>query len=107
MPQCKKDGCKTEAVPFGKRYCPSHLAEYKAKQAAYAALRATLPACPQCGDKLSKTRADAGETLCGSCAATNAERQRERDMQEQLDWELDRCETVEDLKAFIRERLMP
>ena len=67
MPRCKKSDCREEAVPFGKRYCPTHMAEYKRKQREYEEVRKTLRNCECCGDTLTKTKHDAGETLCWSC----------------------------------------
>jgi putative heme iron utilization protein len=35
MPQCKIDGCKEQAQPYGKRLCPEHEARRAAKAKAY------------------------------------------------------------------------
>lgn len=106
MPQCKKSGCREPALPTGKRYCARHKQEYLEKQMAYEVVRATLPDCTCCGVKLSKTRADAGESICGLCAQRLAKEQAEYDEREALNNELNACKTVGDLRNFIREHLL-
>jgi hypothetical protein len=107
MPKCKKADCREQAVPYGKRYCPAHLAEYKAKQAAYERLKQTLPDCINCGQKLSKTRADLGEDICGTCAKALEEEQARVSREEHLHDALDDCTTVDELREFIRCYLLP
>lgn len=76
MSVCKIDGCREQAVVdrgWGhKRYCTYHGERYVAKKASYEAIKQQLRDCLQCGDKLSKTRHDNGEALCGNCATRNA-----------------------------------
>lgn len=101
MPQCKKDNCREEAVPLGKRYCPRHKAEYERKRREYAEIQRTLRDCECCGGKLSKARHDAGETLCADCAEVvrknYAEQRKNRAFNE--------ASTVEELKNWMREHM--
>jgi hypothetical protein len=76
MPKCKKSNCREPALPTGKRYCAAHKIEYERKQREYQQLQLTLPGCPTCGERLSKTRADNGETICGDCDRRQAEENR-------------------------------
>lgn len=101
MPKCKMSNCREEAVPFGKRYCPRHKAEYERKQREYAAIQRTLRDCECCGIKLSKTRHDAGETLCGDCAEVVRKEYAEQRKQRAFD----EAATVEELKNWMREHM--
>ena len=112
MPQCKVSGCREEAVPTGKRYCPAHKALYEAKQREYNEIQKTLRCCEDCGEKLSKTRHDAGEVKCGRCfqeseAARIESEEAGRRHREKMDRlaELDACETVSQLRDYIRRHL--
>lgn len=93
--------CRESAIPGGKRYCVKHMAEYLAKNAAYAKVRGTLRCCTHCGEHLSLTRHNEGEALCGACQ-TEADRRDNISRQE-----VDRIEsfqnatTVDALKAWI------
>lgn len=108
MPQCKKSNCREEAVPFGKRYCPQHMREYKAKQAEYEQVKTTLRDCSCCGEKLTKTAHDRGDMLCFGCSVAadrrrteeRLQRDRERVKQRKMD-ELEAASTVADLKTWI------
>lgn len=112
MPQCKKEGCREQAVQFGKRYCPEHLKAYQMKQREYQAIQQTLRNCAGCGEKLSKTRHDAGELECGRChqeslAARMESEERGRIHREKTARlaELDACDTVTQLRNYIRKHL--
>lgn len=108
MPKCKLGHCREEAVPFGKRYCPKHLAEYKAKRAEYERIQATLRCCDACGEKLTKMAHDRGDRLCQGCqeraavaeAAARRRAEHRRFETQRLD-DLEACQSVDDLKAFI------
>lgn len=99
MPQCKMSNCREPALPTGKRYCAHHKAEYLRKQREYEAIQATLRICGCCGEKLSKTRHDNGEDLCGTCWQAEVDRaERNRKTRQFND-----ATTVEELKAWMRE----
>lgn len=98
MPQCKRDGCREQAVPFGKRYCPEHMAQYRAKQKEYQDWQASAPKCKCCGGVMTRTRVDNGTTICGDCEAEQEE-QASRYRKQQA---FDNAETVEELKWWIR-----
>ncbi len=109
MPKCKKSGCCEEAVPYGKRYCPHHMQEYRRNQAEYEAIYATLRCCEQCGEKLTKTGHDRGDRLCRSCE----ERQEQERIQNHYASirieqrrkkiaDLDAAQTVDSLREWIK-----
>ena len=99
MPKCKMSNCREEAVPFGKRYCPRHKAEYERKRREYAEIQRTLRDCERCGVKLSKARHDAGETICGDCAVVVRKEYSEQRKQRAFN----EAATVEELKNWMRE----
>lgn len=84
MVQCKKDGCREPAVPYGKRYCKAHMAEYKEKRRKYDEIRRSLPECTSgvsslCDGKVGPHIASQGGTVCAHCqreidAAVEAQR---------------------------------
>jgi len=103
MAKCKLSNCREEAVTFAaKRYCPAHLAEYKRKQREFLAVRATLRCCETCGEKLTKTGNDNGDTLCRSCQ-TEARTKRLAELKQR---QFDSAETVEALKDWMRKYLL-
>jgi|SRR6478735_7570549 len=101
MPKCKKSDCREPALPYGKRYCAAHKAEYERKQREYAEMQKTLRKCVVCGNHLSKTRHDNGETCCGKCAAYHEAFDAEFEKRRAFD----RAETVEALKDWMRQYL--
>ena len=106
MPRCKKSDCREEAVPFGKRYCPTHMAEYKRKQREYEEVRKTLRNCECCGDTLTKTKHDAGETLCWSCDEKRIEQiEIESALCLKIN-QLDEASTLDELKTWIKDHLL-
>jgi len=102
MPQCKKDGCREPALPTGKRYCVSHMAEYLRKQKEYAAVSATLRCCASCGTKLTKTGHDRGDLYCASCV----QRYEARQVEIEKSSSFETVETVDDLKQWIRRYML-
>jgi hypothetical protein len=54
-------------LPIGKRYCAHHRAEYDRKRREYFKVRETLRPCVNCGEKLTKTGHDRGDTMCADC----------------------------------------
>jgi len=97
MPRCKKDGCREEAVPGGKRYCVEHMAQYKANAAAYDARARAAPKCPVCRTAPLFN----GREVCSACeAADNALAKHN-----QTAFFFNQAETVEDLKAWLRDHL--
>lgn len=101
MPRCKIDGCREPALPSGKRYCAEHKARYLQKQRAYELVRATLPDCTCCGQKLSQTATDQGKALCGHCEQENDQRQIAARRVE----EFESASSVEELKEWMRKHL--
>jgi hypothetical protein len=101
MPKCKRDYCNEQAVPYGKRLCPKHLAEYHQKQRAYMAVQATLRSC-RCGAKLTKTAHDRGDTLCASCQRAEDDARAESAKRDRLY----AAETVDDLRDWIAEYVL-
>lgn len=98
MPQCKKYNCREEAVPYGKRYCPKHKAEYEAKKKAYQQRAAAAPKCPDCG-----TAPLFGDRVrCLDCQRDEVERAVIRTKQRQFD----EAQTVEELKDWIRKYML-
>ena len=114
MTQCKKDGCREQAVATGERLCPAHTAALKAalkaRRAKYERDGQNLPLCCDCGVKrVRAARLHPGKDAllvpisdrCQSCS--------DRNVQESADdlkaWQLDQAETVEQLKDWIREYL--
>lgn len=122
MPQCEKDGCKEPAVyrhRWGhKRYCEDHGHAYADKRDTALAARAKMPDCasglsPSCEGKVGTQRHANGETVCRWCAAAADELQeryeheaREREAEETKLRELDRAETVHDLREWIKEYML-
>ena len=111
MPQCKKSNCREEAVKVGKRYCPKHLTEYKAKQAEYEKRQRALPDCEarrsiDCSGKVNPQRARDGHTICANCASVLEEEDRQA-AHERWKWEqFETASTVEELKEWMREYLL-
>lgn len=101
MPQCKRNGCREQAVPHGKRYCLGHMAEYQAKKREYHKRAAAAPKCLQCGIEplLSERRVDLG--LCPGCEKALAEH-REAHRRQIAFYKAD---TVEALKDWMRSYL--
>ena len=98
MPQCKRDGCSEEAVPYGKRYCPKHKAEYEAKRKAYHMRAAAAPKCPDC----EETPLFGDRERCNDCQRDEDARQAYYTKQRQFD----EAQTVEELKDWIRKYML-
>ena len=111
MTQCKRDGCREQAVATGERLCPAHSAALKAKRGKYERDALNLPLCCDCGVmRVRAARLPPGKDAllvpisdrCHSCS--------DRDAQKSADdlkaWEFDQAETVEQLKDWIREYLL-
>lgn len=108
MPKCKKSFCREEAVPYGKRYCPTHMHEYKEKQREFDRISATLRCCTFCGEKLTKTGHDRGDLMCRSCSEAkllaDAEAARREDVRltrQRIREELESATNIEDLRSWI------
>ena len=98
MPQCKRDGCREQAQPFGKRLCPKHEAERKARSAAYF----SKPKCVFCGTQHTDRKDGLNRPECMTCYNERLERERAQDV-ERLKYDaLDACRDTEDLKQWIR-----
>lgn len=117
MPKCRRDDCRLPAVDHNvktegfkrKQLCPVHYEAYKKQQRAYLRVRQTLRDCEECGDKLTKTENDRGQTICAHCnqqaeedelLAYQAEQKQQAGLTKTR--ELDNCETVDELKQWIR-----
>ena len=112
MTQCKRDGCREQAVATGERLCPAHTAALKARRAKYERDGQNLPLCCDCGVKLRQGRTDHGYALhhgkdgllvpisdrCQSCSDRNVQKLAD-DLKA---WQLDQAETVEQLKDWLR-----
>jgi len=100
MAQCKVKGCKTQAVPVGKRYCPDHYAAYRERQRQYAEVEANLPFCTECEhNKVSPFRAESGITICVHCEKIMFE---ENEHDRMVD-EFNAIDTIRDLKIWMEE----
>lgn len=97
MPKCKLDRCREEAVPYGKRYCPEHLAAYKAKQKKYAEWQETAPKCDRCGKPLTISRVERKSSICTPCEDVS----RIKGVKRQKIDSFRKAETVADLKEWI------
>ena len=109
MPKCKR--CNEPAVPYEKRYCTVHLAEYKAKRAEYARIERTLPQCdsgiaPDCTGKISKTRFDVGDTSCLQCQHHQEEADEKWQAAARRLRELRNVDDIDGLKSWIEEYLL-
>lgn len=110
--RCKRDGCYEPAVDHTvktegfkrKQYCAAHYEQYKAKQRSYLRMRAKLPDCINgCGAKVSLTRLNYGHHDCAECA----ERDERRDALLAIQQAFEDADTVDALKDFLREHLLP
>lgn len=122
MSQCKKDGCREQAVyhrRWGhKRYCEVHGHAYADKRDAALRAREKMPDCesgisPSCEGKVGALRAARGETVCRFCEEEARElraryehEERERKAEELKLQQLDQCDTVEALREWIREHVL-
>lgn len=100
--QCKRDGCREDAVLYGKQYCPTHTAERVARQRRSAAMRATLPNCVCCGEHLTLAAHTNGYDTCTECRQA----QELRDAEHAKVAAFDDAETVDDLKQWMRQYLL-
>lgn len=114
MPQCKMANCREPALPTGKRYCAEHKAAYLRKQKEYEAVRATLRQCGCCGDRLTLTRHERGESLCSPCSVLEAHRERQQAIFNEKEAlrrrrleDLHSAKTVEELRGWIKEHVLP
>ena len=130
MPQCKKAFCYEQAVPFApKQYCREHLGAYPAKRVEQAAIQATPPDCPgpwegRACPEGAKTRMKTlyhGEPppkdpyfpRCRRCQQ-EADDQNAYERAEAREAEADRlrlslldnCDSVEDLRQWIKEYML-
>jgi len=96
MPQCKLDGCKEEAVPGGKRFCPVHKARYLQRRNEAIARDAALPACSTRGCA-GKVHWFLDELLCDDCFDRRQEEARSA-LKLKLLYE---ATTVDDLREWI------
>lgn len=119
MAQCKKDCCRAQAVyhrRWGhKRYCEEHGHAYADKRDAALRAREKMPDCtsgisPSCEGKVGAQRAARGETVCRFCEEEARElheryvyEERRQRAEEIKLWRLDQCDTVEELKEWIKE----
>jgi len=110
MTQCKRDGCREQAVATGKRLCPAHTAALKARRAKYERDGQNLPLCCDCGVKrVRAARIHPGKDAllvpisdrCQSCSDRNVQKSAD-DLKA---WQFDQAETVEQLKDWLREYL--
>lgn len=111
VPQCKLSNCREPALPTGKRYCAQHRAEYDAKQRKYAEIQKTLPYCasrtsPECTGKLSLTRAEAGDDTCLQCQIADEQLAQEQNAVHDKIMSLESAESIDDLKAWLREHVL-
>lgn len=98
MPKCKLSNCREEAVPYGKRYCPFHLAEYNRKQREYRERAEAAPKCPDCG---VAPLLHEGYIRCRACQDHRDQQERAAARQELFDG----IDTLEELKDWIRVNL--
>ena len=106
MPQCKRDGCRLEAQKYGKQLCPAHEAERKSRAAARDAAHFSKPLCMSCKTQFTNNVGPDGNPECTSCRNDRHEREEIQESADFMTFELDRCETVEELKEFIKAHLM-
>ena len=102
MPQCKRDGCREEAQPYGKRLCPKHEAERRARSAAYFA----KPKCAYCGTQHTDREDAFGIPECTTCYNARLERERQWDREYLTRAGLRECNDIESLKAWLEHHLL-
>jgi len=85
------------------------MAEYKRKQREYLEVQKTLPNCICCGEKLTKTAHDGGQTTCSDCIAKKEVLDRQLKRQARIEaafaekmQALDDAGSVDDLKSWIK-----
>ena len=110
MPQCKKDGCRDNAVynrRWGhKRYCETHGHAYADKRDTALAARAKMNDCesgvsPSCEWKVHPSRWDQGKTICAHCEEAAQELNRRHEYETRKRQRYDDANTVDDLKRWI------
>ena len=107
MPQCKKDGCREQAIYHrrwgNKRYCEAHGHAYADKRDKALALRAKMADCqsgisPSCFEKVWE-----GATVCRFCEEAARELRRIQEHEDKKWVAFHYASTVEELKAWIKE----
>jgi hypothetical protein len=115
MPQCKKDGCREQAIyhpRWGhKRYCEAHGHAYADKRDTALVARAKMNDCesgisPSCEGKVRPSRWDQGITVCRWCEEEVQELQRQHEYETRRQERYDNAQTVEDLKQWIEEYML-
>lgn len=115
MPQCKKDGCREQAVYHrrwgNKRYCETHGHAYADKRDTALVARAKMNDCesgisPSCEGKVRPSRWEQGHTVCRWCEEEAQELQRQHEYETRRQERYDNAQTVEDLKQWIEEYML-
>ena len=110
MPQCKKNGCREQAVyhrRWGhKRYCETHGNAYADRRDAALIARSKMNDCgsgisPSCEGKVRPSRWDQGYTVCHWCEEEANEINRRNEYEMRKLQRYDDAKTVEDLKKWI------
>jgi len=102
MPQCKIDGCREQAQPYGKRLCPQHEVTRAAKAEAYR----SKPLCEFCRTQHTMGVNGQGVPECPTCRNERHDRQYQQSKKNLLIDELMSCDDLDKLKEFIRYNLL-
>jgi hypothetical protein len=102
MPQCKISGCREQAQPYGKRLCPKHEAARATKAKAYF----SKPKCQFCGTQHTDNKNDLGAPECPTCRNDRLVKDAAHAKKNQIVNELMTCSSLDELKDFIRYRLL-
>ena len=97
------DSCREPVDPRArKQHCTEHMNEYNTKQREYAARQRTLPECVNYS--VCRNKVPPGRTyMCRWCQEAHDERMAAAEKAVTRDRELDNCETVHELREFIKE----
>lgn len=97
---CKRPGCDRPRAWLSNGLCDVHAAERKARSARDKA----RPMCACGRDRCHTSRGDGTKcSLCWRDEEARRERYSKRDL---MLWQLDQCETVEELRTWIRQHLL-
>jgi len=115
MPQCKKDGCREQAVyhrRWGhKRYCEAHGHVYADKRDTALKARALQPDCASgistsCTGKVGAAAHARGDTVCHFCMEAAHELDLQRKHEATRERRFREARTTDELKEWIAEYLL-
>lgn len=97
MPQCKISGCKEEAVPGGKRYCPFHKARWQERRKR----ELEKPQCAHCGKQRTNLKDEQGWPRCKTCENRMRKEARQQDRRWQIMNQFDGIDSLQEMKDFL------